>query len=61
MRQDIKNLLAQKGESPVKDAIVKSIIDLKGMRYTKGEIMETIETIFGEHFMQFAINQYNSL
>lgn len=61
MRQDIKNIEALKGESAVKDAIVKSIRDFKQLRYTKGEIMETMETIFGEKYKQFCINQFNSL
>jgi hypothetical protein len=47
MRNDIKSLLAQKGYSPVFSAIERSIADLKQAQYTRGEIRETINEIFG--------------
>lgn len=48
MKQAVKELLAQKGYSPVFDAISKSVRDLKQAQYTRGEIRETLFDMFGK-------------
>lgn len=46
MRQQIMKILAQKGQSPVIDSINKTINDFEKLRYSKGEIKETIRDFF---------------
>ena len=46
MRQNVIRLLAQKGQSPVKGAIHKSIQDFKSLCYPYPEIKDTIREIF---------------
>jgi hypothetical protein len=46
MRQNVKQLLAQKGQAPVLSTIDKTIQDFKQMRYTHGEIKETVREFF---------------
>lgn len=47
MRPDIKQLLAQKGYSPIFEAISKSVRDLKQAQYTRAEIKDTLFDMFG--------------
>lgn len=47
MRTTIKELLAQKGYSPIFEAITKSVRDLKQAQYTRAEIKETLFDMFG--------------
>ena len=61
MRQDAKNLLAAKGESPIKDAIVKSIRDFKRLGDSKSEVLETLTDIFGDYFTHFIKSQISQL
>ena len=46
MRQQIRQLLAQKGQAPVYSSIDNSIRDLKRAQYTKAEVFDTIDTTF---------------
>lgn len=46
MRNSIKQLLSQKGQTPVISAIDRSIQEFKSMRYERAEIKETIREIF---------------
>lgn len=46
MRNQIKSLLANKGQEPVINSIDKSISDFKQLGYYREEIKETIRDIF---------------
>ena len=47
MKQSVKELLAQKGYSPVFATIERTIRDLKQAQYTRAEIKESLFDYFG--------------
>lgn len=57
----IKQLIATKGPQSVKDSIVRSVRDLKRAQYDIDEVLETIETMYGKEYIEFAKSQYRSL
>jgi len=48
MRASVKEVLSQKGYSPIYRSIDSSIRDLKRAKYTRGEILETLLDMFGD-------------
>lgn len=55
----IEEIIKQKGEGEVKSSIVKSIRDLKQAKYGRDEILDTIDDVYGSHFIPFAKTQIN--
>lgn len=48
MKVQVKELLSQKGYSPIYRSIDSSIRDLKRHNYTRSEIIETLDDMFGD-------------
>ena len=61
MKQQILQIAAQKGDSAVREFISRSIRDLKAVRCTRAEIVETMIDLTPDQYHSFVRTECNAI